>query len=107
MDIASEKYLPVILGPMVREYAQPWKLIYQVSIAKKKMFMFRVYTAENILGWDSLIPNLKVPKGPLIGAMEHHLTSISGRKTNQKNHTNRTVFIHSVSFKITGTSGKM
>ena len=104
MDIATEKYLPVIHGAMAREHAQPWELIFQVSIVKRKMFLFKVYMVESILGLGSLIPNLK---GTLLGAMEHHLTSIFGRNTNRKNHINRTVFIHLVSFKIICTNGKM
>ena len=104
MDIATEKYLPVIHGAMAREHAKPWELIFQVSIVKRKMFLFKVYMVESILGLGSLIPNLK---GTLHGAMEHHLTSIFGRNTNRKNHINRTVFIHLVSFKIICTNGKM
>ena len=104
MDIATEKYLPVIHGAMAREHAKPWELIFQVSIVKRKMFLFKVYMVESILGLGSLIPNLK---GTLLGAMEHHLTSIFGRNTNRKNHINRTVFIHLVSFKIICTNGKM
>ena len=96
MDIATEKYLPVIHGTMAREHAKPWGLIFQVSIVKRKMFLFKVYMVESILGWGSLIPNLKVLKGTLLGAMEH-----------RKSHINRTVFIHLVSFKIICTNGKM
>ena len=107
MDIATEKYLPVIHGAMAREHVQPWELTFQVSIVKRKFFLFKVYMVESILGWGSLIPNLKVLKGTLFGAMEHQLTSIFGRNTNRKNHINRTVFIHLVSFKIICTNGKM
>ena len=55
MDIATEKYLPVIHGAMAREHAQPWELIFRVSIVKRKMFLFKVYMVESILGWGSLI----------------------------------------------------
>ena len=104
MDIATEKYLPVIRGLTARVHAQHWELISPAFIVKRKMFMFKIYTAGNILGWGSLISTLK---GHLCGAMEHHLTFFIGRNTNQITSTTRTVFIHLVSFKIISTNGTM
>ena len=62
----------------------------------------KVYTEENIHGWDSLISTLK---GHLCGAMEHFLTFITGRDTNQTTSTVRTVFTRLDSFKITSMNG--
>ena len=104
MDIATEKYLPVIHGLTARVHAQHWELISLAFIIKRKMFMFKVYMAGNIPGWDSLISTLK---GHLFGAMEHHLTFIIGRNTNQITFATRTVFIHLVSYKIISTNGTM
>ncbi len=68
------------------------------------MYIYKVYTAENSLGWASLISTLK---GHLCGAIEHRLTSISGQNTSQTTFTMRTVFILLVSFKTTSTNGTM
>ena len=104
MAIATEKYLPVIRGQTAKVHAQHWELISPAFKIKRKMFMFKVYTAGNILGWDSLISTLK---GHLCGAIEHHLAFIIGRNTNQIAFTTRTVFIHLVSFKIISTNGTL
>ena len=62
----------------------------------------KVYTEENIHGWASLISTLK---GLLCGAMEHFLTFITGRNTNQTTLTMRTVFTRLDSFEITSING--
>ena len=79
-DIATEKYHPVIRGVAVREHAQHYQQIYLAFTVRKKMFMFKVYTAANILGWACLTWTLREH---LCGAMEHHLISITGPTNNQ------------------------
>ncbi len=68
------------------------------------MYIYKVYTAENSLGWASLI---STPKENLYGAMVHLLTSISGQKTNQTTFTMRTAFILLDSFKTISMNGTM
>ena len=103
-DIATEKYPLVIRGAAVRGHVLHWEPISPVFTVKKKMYISKVFTAENSLGWASLISTLK---GNLCGAMEHRLTSITGRSTSQITSTMRTVFILLVFFKITITNGMM
>jgi len=50
-DIATVKYLPATRGVAAKGHALLWELTFPVSTAKKKMFMFKIYTAENGLGW--------------------------------------------------------
>ena len=62
----TDKWLPVIRGAAPKENALQWELISQVSTTRKKMFMSKVYTVGNALGWDSPI---STQKGTLSGAM--------------------------------------
>jgi len=103
-DIATGKYLPVIRGVVAKGPALHWELIYQVSTVRKKTCMFRVYMVGNTLGWACLISTLK---GHLCGAMEHLLTFITGRNTNQTTFEMKIVFTLLGSFKATSMSGMM
>jgi len=49
-DIATEKFLYVIRGVVAKGHALHWELVFQVSTARKKMCMFKVYTVESIHG---------------------------------------------------------
>ena len=53
--IATEKYLPVIHGVTAREHALHLEPIFPVFTVRKKMYISKVYTVENTLGWASLI----------------------------------------------------
>ncbi len=103
-DIATEKFPLVILGKAAKKHVPHLVQISLASIVKKKMYMSKVYTEENTLGWVSQIITLK---GHFCGVMEHLLTSITGRKINQTTSTIRTVFILLVYFIKTSTDGMM
>ena len=79
-DTATVKYLPVIHGVAAKGHALLWGLTFPVFAAKRKMFMFKIYTAENGLGWVCLI---STQKEHLCGVMEHHMTSIIGQRSSQ------------------------
>jgi len=49
--IATVKYPPVIPGVEAKLHALLWELTFPVSTAKRKMCMFKIYMAENVLGW--------------------------------------------------------
>ncbi len=102
--IATERSLRAILGATVRGHALHLELTYPVSTARKKMFTSNIYTVVNILGWASPISTLKEHS---CGAMEHHLTSLSGRETNQIIFAMRIVFILLLYLKITNINGTM
>ena len=102
--IATESHLPVIHGVEAKGHALHWELIFQVSTTKRKMFMCKVFTAANSLGWACLIATLKEH---LCGVMEHHMTSITGQMGNQTTWTTRTAFILLVSFETTSMNGTM
>ena len=104
MDTATEKSLRVIRGEAVRQNALHWELIFQASIIKRKMSMFKTYTTENTLGWASLISTLK---GRSSGVMEHRLTFITGQSTNQTIFVMKIVSTPSGLFVITSTNGTM
>ena len=104
MDTAGERCLLVIHGVVVRVLAPLLELIFPVSIARKKMFMSKIYTAEKNLGWDCLISTLK---GHLCGAMGHLLIFSTGRNTNQTTFAIRIAFILSAYVMKTGTDGMM
>lgn len=103
-DIATVKYLPVIRGVAAKGHALFWELIFLVSTAKRKMFMFKIYTAANGLGWACLTSTLKEH---LCGVMGYHMISIIGQRGNQTTSTTRTAFIPLASFKTTNTNGMM
>jgi len=103
-DIAIVKYRPVIRGVAAKGRALFWELIFLVSTAKRKMFMFKIYMAASSLGWACLTSTLKEH---LCGVTGHHMISIIGQRGNQTTSTMRTAFIPLVSFKTTSTNGMM
>ncbi|KAJ7321159.1 hypothetical protein OS493_035558 [Desmophyllum pertusum] len=62
-DIATEKCLPVIRGVAVREHALHWEPVFPAFISRRKMYIYKVYTVGNTLGWGSLISRLKGHSG--------------------------------------------
>ena len=101
-DIATVKYLHVIRGVAVKGHAQYRELIFPVSTARRKMCMSKVCTVGNSLGWASRILTLRDLS---CGAMEHLMTSITGRKNNQTTFVIRIVFIPLVSLRTITTNG--
>jgi len=100
-DIATVKNRPVTRGVAAKGHALLWELIFPVSTAKRKMFMFKIYTAANSLGWACLTSTLKEH---LCGVMGLHMTSIIGQTGNQTTSTTKTAFMLLV-FKTTSTNG--
>jgi len=103
-DIASERCLHVIRGLIAKQNVPHWELVFQVFTAKRKMFMFKIYTVESTPGWACLISTLKRPS---YGAMEHPLTFITGQNTNQTTFAMKIVFTPSGFFVIMSTNGTM
>ena len=103
-DIVTRRYLLVTHGVPAKAHALHWELIFPASTARKKMFMFKVYMAENILGWVCLMWTLR---GHLSGAMGRPLTSNIGPKTNQMTFVMKTVFTLLVSSRVMNTNGTM
>ena len=91
-------------GVTAKAHALHWDLIFPASTARKKMFMFKVYMVENILGWACLMWTLR---GHLSGAMGRPLTSNIGPKTNQTTFMMKTVFTLLVSSRVMNTNGTM
>ena len=104
VDIATEKYILVIRGPTAKLRVPAWELVFPVSIIKKRTFMFKAFTAVNILGWGSLISTLKEN---FCGAMELRLTSNTGRNISQTDHLIKIVFIRLETSNIISTDGTM
>ena len=78
-DIVTVKYLHVMLGVVAKGPVLHWELNFSVSTAKRKMFMFKICTAENGPGWACLI---STRKEHLFGVMGHHMTSMIGQRDN-------------------------
>ena len=103
-DTVTDEWLPVTRGVAARGHVQHLELISPAYTAKKKMYMCKVYTVGNTLGWDSRMSTLKEH---FCGAMAQHSTSITGQNINQTILVTRIVFILLVSFKIISTNGTM
>ena len=88
-DTATEKSLPVIRGVTARESVQHWELIFPAFTIKKKMCTFKTCTGGNMPGWVCQTSTLK---GPLFGAMEHLLISITGQTNNRTTFAMKIVF---------------
>ncbi len=103
-DTATGKYLLVIHGVAAGGHVLHLEQIFPAFIVRKRTCMSKAYTVENILGWACLTSTLR---GHSCGAMEHRLTSITGRNTSQTTFTMRTVFTLLASFKVISTNGTM
>ena len=60
MGIAIEKSRLVTRGKVVRRHVLPWTQIFQAYTAKKKTYLFKVYTVVLNRGWVCLIIPPKV-----------------------------------------------
>ena len=60
MGIAIEKSCLVTRGKVVRRHVLPWTQIFPAYTAKKKTYLFKVYTAVHNRGWVCLIISPKV-----------------------------------------------
>ena len=100
--IVTDRWVPVIRGAAPKENALQWELICQVSAAKRKTFMSKVYMVGNALGWDSPISTLK---GTLSGVMEALLNSNTGQVASPTTMAMRIVFILLASLKTIITNG--
>ena len=89
-DAVTDKWLLVIRGAAPKENALQWVLTSQVSTARKKTFMSKVYTVGNALGWDSPI---STQKGTLCGAMGALSNLNTGQVASQTTMAMRIVFI--------------
>ena len=103
-DTATEKYLPVIPGAMVRVFVPHWEPTSPVFTAKKRMCSYKTYTTEKMVGLVCLTSILKERS---FGVMEAHLTSITGQLINLTTFTMRIVFILLAYLRITNTNGMM
>lgn len=90
MGIATKKSHLAILGVIARGHVLLLEAIFPVYIAKRRMCLYKVYTAVDILGWAS---QTSAPKAHSCGAIARLWISITGQKVNQTIFTTRTVSI--------------
>ena len=103
-DTATEKYRPAIRGATARASALYWGPIFPVSTAKKKMYLYNLYTVEKVAG---LVCLTSTPKERSSGVTEVGWALISGPHVNQTTSTMKIVYILLVPSRITSTSGMM
>ena len=101
---ATEGSLLVIRGVTARKSVLNLELTFQAFTAKKKMFTFKTYMAENTPGWVFLISILRERSS---GAMERYLTSITGRTNNRTTFTMKIVSTLLVYIVTINTDGMM